>query len=91
MNLHQQGADLIHQLKEHVLEVFRSHPDAGPGAQGILQTEVARRGGLHSKGSVELDHTCGEMLRLLHKEGKIEPVEGGDQDEIGRHWRLSQG
>jgi hypothetical protein len=64
MNLHQRGSDLINQLKEHVLEVLRSHPDAGPGGNGVLQEEVARRAGLHSMECVELDHTCGDLQRI---------------------------
>ncbi|MCB0411587.1 MAG: hypothetical protein KDD22_03630, partial [Bdellovibrionales bacterium] len=68
MNLHQRGTELINSLKEHGLEVLREHPDADPGGGGIFQEEVARRAGLHNMGTGELDHTCGEMLRLLHKE-----------------------
>ncbi|UCE64586.1 MAG: hypothetical protein JSU59_05485 [Nitrospirota bacterium] len=90
MNLHQRGTELINQLKEHVLEVFRSHPDAGPGQGGALQEEIARRAGLHSMGTQELDHTCREMLSVLYKEGKIEPVDGGEGDAKKIRWRLTQ-
>ncbi len=85
MNLHQRGSDLINQLKDHVLEVLRSHPDAGPGFKGVLQEEVARRAGLHSMGNVELDHTCGEMLKW---EGLIERVTGNGSDDKKKGWRL---
>ncbi len=88
MNLHQRGTDLINQLKDNVLEVLRSHPDAGSGGKGILQEEVARRAGLHSMGSVELDHTCGEMLKLLHREGLVELLDGIEQDTKKNGWRL---
>ena len=88
MNLHQRGTDLINQLKDHVLEVLRSHPDAGSGGKGILQEEVVRRAGLHSMGSMELDHTCGEMLKLLQREGLIEQQDGNGQDEKKKGWRL---
>jgi hypothetical protein len=88
MNLHQRGADLIKQLKDHVLEVLRSHPDAGPEGNGILQEEVARRAGLHSMGSVELDHTCEEMLKFLHREGLVEQLDGNGQDVKKKGWRL---
>ena len=89
MNLHQRGAELINQLKDHVLEVLRSHPDAELGGKGVLQGEVARRAGLHSMGTVELDHTCAEMLNVLHREGTIEVV-SVDQDEKGKRWRLTK-
>ena len=88
MNLHQRGSDLINQLKDHVLEVLRSHPDAGPGDNGILQEEVARRAGLHSMGNVELDHTCEEMLKLLHRESLVERLDGEGQDNKKKSWRL---
>ena len=90
MNLHQRGADLSNQLKNHVLEVLRSHPQAGPGGEGVLQEEVARRAGLHSMGTVELDHTCAEMLNVLHREGTIEVVAKDNQDEKGARWRLTK-
>jgi len=90
MNLHQRGADIISQLKDLVLEVLQSHPDAGVGSQGILQREIARRAGLHSIGTVELDHTCHEMLCLLHKEGKVESVEGAGQSDEDLRWRLTE-
>lgn len=90
MNLHQRGSELINQLKAHVLETLASHPDAGPGQSGVLQEEIARRAGLHSMGTVELDHTCREMLRVLSKEGKIEPVDGAEEDEKKKRWRLTQ-
>jgi hypothetical protein len=90
MNLHQRGSELINQLKEHVLEVLRSHPDAGLGEKGVLQEEIARRAGLHSMGTVELDHTCREMLSVLSKEGKIEPVDRTEGDEKKKRWRLTQ-
>lgn len=90
MNLHQRGSELINQLKEHVLEVLRSHPDAGPGENGVLQEEIARRAGLHTMGTVELDHTCREMLSVLSKEGKIELVDRTEGDEKKKRWRLTQ-
>ena len=90
MNLHQKGSDLINQLKEHVLEVLRSHPDAGPGGPGVLQGEVARRAGLHSMECVELDHTCGEILMFLHREGLIERLDGNEQDAKKKEWRLTK-
>jgi hypothetical protein len=40
-------------------------------------------------GTGELDHTCGEMLRLLHKEGRIELVDEVEQDEKKKRWRLN--
>ncbi len=88
MNLHQRGSELIHQLKDHILEVLRSHPDAEPGGKGVFQEEVARRAGLHSMGSVELDHTCVEMLKMLRREGLIEQVDEGEQNEKRKSWRL---
>ena len=90
MNLHQRGADLIHHLKEHILEVLSGHPDAEPGGTGVLQEEIARRAGLHSMGTGELDHTCGEMLRLLQKENKIELVTPSEEDPTRKIWRLRQ-
>lgn len=89
MNLHQRGTELIHELKEHILEVLRSHPDAESGGTGVLQEEIARRAGLHNMGRGELDHTCGEMLRLLHKEGRILLVDEVEQDEKKKRWCLS--
>ncbi|GJL53815.1 MAG: hypothetical protein NPIRA02_09470 [Nitrospirales bacterium] len=91
MNLHQRGSELIHQLKDHVLEVLRSHPDAVPHGKGIVQEEVARRAGLHSMGSAELDHTCSEMLKMLHREGLVELVDENGQDEKKKSWRLNKG
>ena len=90
MNLHQRGADLIKQLKDHVLEVLRSHPDAGPEGPGILQEEVARRAGLHSMECVELDHTCGEILKFLHREGLVEQLDGNVQGNKKKEWRLTR-
>jgi len=89
MNLHQRGTELINGLKDHVLVVLRGHPDAESGGAGVLQEEIARRAGLHNMGAGELDHTCGEMLRLLHKEDRIELVDAGEQDEKRKRWRLS--
>jgi len=89
MNLHQRGTELINALKDHILEVLRGHPDAEAGKKGILQEEIARRAGLHNMGTGELDHTCAEMLRLLHKEGRIEFVDNVEQDEKKKRWRLS--
>ena len=88
MNLHQRGSELIKQLKDHVLEVLRSHPDAGPEGTGILQEEVARRAGLHSMECVELDHTCGEILKFLHREGLVERLDENGQDDKKKGWRL---
>ncbi|MDR4492875.1 MAG: hypothetical protein AB7P17_15795 [Nitrospirales bacterium] len=88
MNLHQRGAELINQLKEHVLEVLRSHPNAGSGGTGILQEEIARRAGLHSMGSGELDHTCSEILSLLQKENKIELSDVSEEERHRKLWRL---
>ena len=88
MNLHQRGTDLVNQLKDHILEVLRSHPDAEPGGHGVLQEEVARRAGLHSMGSLELDHTCEEMLKFLHREGLVEQLNGVGQDDKKKGWRL---
>ena len=88
MNLHQRGSDLINQLKDHILEVLRSHPDAGPGGNGVLQEEVARRAGLHIMGSMELDHTCEEMLKFLQREGLVERLDGNGQDVKKKGWRL---
>jgi len=90
MNLHQRGTELINQLKDHVLEVLQSHPDAGSRTKGVLQDEIARRAGLHNMGTVELDHTCREMLSVLCKEGRIEPVEKNEVDEKKNRWRLTQ-
>ncbi|MGB0910400.1 MAG: hypothetical protein ACPGYT_08560 [Nitrospirales bacterium] len=89
MNLHQRGSELIHQLKDHVLEVLKTHPDADPEGKGVVQEEVARRAGLHSMGSVELDHTCVEMLKMLHREGAVELADEGEQNEKRKGWRLS--
>ncbi|GJL69362.1 MAG: hypothetical protein NPIRA06_19970 [Nitrospirales bacterium] len=88
MNLHQRGAELINGLKNHILEVLRGHPDAESGGMGVIQEEIARRAGLHNMGTGELDHTCGEMLRLLHKEGLIQLVVEGEPDEKRKRWRL---
>ena len=90
MNLHQRGAELIGQLKEHLLEVLRNHPDGQGEGPGIMQAEIARRAGLHRMGAVELDHTCGELLSLLQKDGQVELV--GDQKEGGteKRWRLAR-
>ena len=90
MNLHQRGGELVDQLKALVLEVLQGHPDAGVESQGVLQREIARRAGLHSIGTVELDHTCHEMLSLLHKEGKVESVEGAGQSDEDLRWRLTE-
>ncbi len=90
MNLHQRGSDLIKQLKDHVLEVLRSHPDAGPEGNGVLQEEVARRAGLHSMECVELDHTCGEILKFLHREDVVERLDRNKQGEKKKVWRLSK-
>jgi hypothetical protein len=90
MNLHQRGTELVNQLKEHVLEVLRSHPDAGSGKRGVLPEEIARRSGLHSMGTAELDHTCREILSILAKEGKIASVlEEEVDDERKKRWRLA--
>jgi len=89
MNLHQRGTELINGLKDHVLEVLCGHPDGEIGGPGVLQEEIARRAGLHNMGTGELDHTCGEMLRLLHKEGRIQLVDEVEQDEKRKRWRLS--
>ena len=89
MNLHQRGTELINGLKDHVLEVLRGHPDAETGGTGVFQEEIARRAGLHNMGTMELDHTCGEMLRLLHKEGRIELVDEAEPDEKRTRWRLN--
>lgn len=88
MNLHQRGSDLIKQLQDHVLEVLRSHPEAGPEGNGVLQEEVARRAGLHSMECVELDHTCGEILKFLHREGLVEHLNSHQQEEKKKEWRL---
>ena len=88
MNLHQRGTELINGLKDHVLEVLREHPEAEHAGMGVLQEEIARRAGLHSMGTGELDHTCGELLRLLNKEGRIQLVDEVEQDEKKRRWRL---
>ena len=90
MNLHQRGTELINQLKDHVLEVLQSHPEAGSGGEGVLQDEIARRAGLHTMGTVELDHTCREMLRVLYKEGRIEPVDNKEGSAKKPRWRLTQ-
>jgi len=90
MNLHQRGSDLITQLKDHVLEVLRSHPDAGPDGNGVLQEEVARRAGLHSMECVELDHTCGEILKFLNREGLVERLNRDGKDDQKKVWRLSK-
>lgn len=90
MNLHQRGADLINQVKAHVIDVFRSHPGGGPGGTGIMQEEIARRAGLHNLGTGELDHTCGEILNLLHKEEKIELVTSAEGELHKKIWRLKK-
>jgi hypothetical protein len=88
MNLHQRGTELINSLKDHVVEVLRGHPDAESGGTGVLQEEIARRAGLHNMGTGELDHTCGEMLLLLRKEGRTDLVNEKEQDEKRKRWRL---
>lgn len=88
MNLHQRGTELINGLKDHLVEVLCGHPDAEPGGTGVLQEEIARRAGLHSMGTGELDHTCGEMLRSLNKDGRIELADEVEQDEKRKRWRL---
>jgi len=89
MNLHQRGAELISQLKALVLEALLSHPNGGVGSQGVSQREIARRAGLHSIGTLELDHTCHEMLSLLRKEGQVEPLAQAGQPNEEVPWRLS--
>ncbi len=89
MNFHQRGMELINSLKDHILEVLRGHPDAEPGGKGVFQEEIARRAGLHNMGTGELDHTCGEMLRLLHKDTMIELVKEVEQDEKRKRWGLN--
>ena len=88
MNLHQRGAELVNQLKALVLEALLNHPDGGVGSQGVSQREIARRAGLHSIGTLELDHTCHEMLNLLHKDGQVEPLTKPGQTEEEVCWRL---
>lgn len=88
MNLHQRGADLINHLKDHLLEVLATHPDGQPKGKGVLEAEIARRAGLHTMGTGELDHTCGEILRLLHKDGKIELAEVSTPTDKDSLWRL---
>ncbi len=71
--------------------MLREHPDAKPGGIGVLQKEISRRAGLHNMGTGELDHTCEEMVQLLQRDGKIEPVpepEAG-QDKKKTRWRLN--
>ncbi len=77
-------------MLKHVLEILRSHPEAGPGESGVVQEEIARRAGLHSMGTVELDHTCREMLNVLSKEGRIELVDRSEGNEKKKRWRLTQ-
>lgn len=89
MNLHQQGVELISQLRELRLEVLRSHPDGGVGCPGISQREIARRAGLHTIGTVELDHTYHEMLSLLHKDGRAETIDDAGLSNEHVRWRLS--
>jgi len=88
MNLHQRGSDLISQLKDLVLEVLQSHPEGEATGQGITQQEIARRAGLHNIGTAELDHTCQDMLSLLHKEGKVESLKKLGQIDKDVFWRL---
>jgi len=88
MNLQQRGSELISQLKELVLEVLQSHPEGEAEGQGITQQEIARRAGLHSIGTAELDHTCQDMLSLLHKEGKVESLKESGQIDKDVLWRL---
>ena len=90
MNLHQRGTELVNQLKALVLEALLSHPEGGVGNQGVSQREIARRAGLHNIGTVELDRTCHEMLSLLRKDGKVEPLAETNQTDEEVHWRLSQ-
>lgn len=40
MNLHQRGADIINQLKAHVLEVLETHPDGQPKDKVVLQRKL---------------------------------------------------
>lgn len=89
MNLHQRGTELINSLKDHIVEVLRGHPDAESVGNGVLQEEIARRAGFHNMGTGELDHTCGEMLLLLRKEGRIDFVNEDEQDEKRKRWRLN--
>ncbi len=90
MNLHQRGVELIDQLKEHLLEVLRNHPDGQGEGPGIMQAEVARRAGLHRMGAVELDHTCGELLSLLQKDGQVELVGDQKEGDTEKRWRLAK-
>ena len=89
MNLQQRGSDLISQLKDLVLEVLQSHPEGEAEGQGITQQEIARRAGLHTIGTAELDHTCQEILSLLRKEGKVESLDEPGQSEKDVNWRLT--
>lgn len=90
MNLHQQGTELIKQLKDLILEVLRSHPEGSVDGQGISQREIARRAGLHTIGTVELDHTCQEMLSLLHKDARVETVDDTGLCNEDVRWRLKE-
>ena len=58
--------------------------------RGGLQEEVARRAGLHRMECVELDHTCGEILKFLHREGLAERLDGKGQEAKKKEWRLSK-
>ena len=89
MNLHQRGSELIGQLKDLVLEVLENHPDGAPGGEGVTQQEIARRSGLHSIGTAELDHTCQDLLSLLRKEGKVESLSESGKSDKDIHWRLT--
>ena len=89
MNLQQRGSEIISQMKDLVLEVLQSHPEGEAGGQGITQKEIARRAGLHGIGTAELDHTCQEMLSLLHKEGKVESLKEPGQIDKDALWRLN--
>lgn len=55
-----------------------------------MQEEIARRAGLHNLGTGELDHTCGEILSLLHKEEKIELVTSAEGEPHKKIWRLKK-
>lgn len=91
MNLQQRGSELISQLKDLVLEVLQNHPEGEAGGEGISQQEIARRAGLHSIGTAELDHTCQDLLSLLRKEGKVELLKEPGKTDKEVHWRLTTG
>ena len=89
MNLQQRGSELVTRLKDLVVEVLQNHPDGEAEGEGVPQVEIARRAGLHSIGTAELDHTCQDLLSLLRKEGRVTALHESGTIDKQVHWRLT--